>query len=124
MSADLRSASGHALCVDSAHPSLPGHFPGSPVVPGVVLLSQVLADLAVQFPTVQVTGIHKLKFLRMLLPEQTFTAEFNMVDLTAMRFKCLQEGAVLAEGRLAIRINARRRPGSSISGLSVSGLSA
>lgn len=27
------------------HPSLPGHFPGRPVVPGVVLLSEVLACL-------------------------------------------------------------------------------
>jgi 3-hydroxyacyl-[acyl-carrier-protein] dehydratase len=27
------------------HPSLPGHFPGHPVVPGVVLLDEVLACL-------------------------------------------------------------------------------
>ena len=27
------------------HPSLPGHFPGRPVVPGVVLLDEVLACL-------------------------------------------------------------------------------
>jgi 3-hydroxyacyl-[acyl-carrier-protein] dehydratase len=27
------------------HPSLPGHFPGNPVVPGVVLLDEVFARL-------------------------------------------------------------------------------
>ena len=27
------------------HPSLPGHFPGNPVVPGVVLLDEVFACL-------------------------------------------------------------------------------
>ena len=60
MSADAS----RTLCVDDAHPSLPGHFPGAPIVPGVVLLSEVLADQRRQLPHVQVIGIKKLKFLR------------------------------------------------------------
>ena len=28
------------------HPSLPGHFPGAPLVPGVVILDEVIAALA------------------------------------------------------------------------------
>ena len=31
--------------VATNHPSLPGHFPGRPLVPGVVLLDEVLACL-------------------------------------------------------------------------------
>ncbi|MGE0115918.1 MAG: hydroxymyristoyl-ACP dehydratase [Steroidobacteraceae bacterium] len=102
----MPAAPSRTLCVDNTHPSLPGHFPGMPVVPGVVLLSQVLADLRVQFPAVQVTGIRKLKFLRMLLPEQPFTVEFEPADATSMRLKCWQDGAVLAEGRLSVRTQA------------------
>lgn len=100
MSAD----SSHILCVNNAHPSLPGHFPGTPVVPGVVLLSEVLADLRRQLPQVQATGIKKLKFLRMLFPEQRFTVEFGEPAERNLRFKCWQDGALLAEGNLALQL--------------------
>jgi 3-hydroxymyristoyl/3-hydroxydecanoyl-(acyl carrier protein) dehydratase len=99
MSADAS----HALCVDDAHPSLPGHFPGSPVVPGVVLLSEVLAEQRRQLPQVRVTGIKKLKFLRMLFPNQEFTVEFGATAANNLRFKCWQGGTLLAEGNFVLK---------------------
>ncbi len=42
-SAGMRPLGRFTIAAD--HPSLPGHFPGRPVVPGVVLLSEVLACL-------------------------------------------------------------------------------
>ena len=99
MSAD----SSRTLCVDNAHPSLPGHFPGSPVVPGVVLLSEVLADQRRRLPLAQVIGIKRLKFMRMLFPGQAFTVEFGAATANNLRFKCWQEGALLAEGNFALK---------------------
>ena len=98
----MSAESSPALCVHDAHPSLPGHFPGAAVVPGVVLLSEVLADQRRRLPHVQVHGIKKLKFVRMLLPGQAFTVEFGTPTATHLRFKCWRDGAVLAEGNFAL----------------------
>jgi 3-hydroxyacyl-[acyl-carrier-protein] dehydratase len=94
--------SADTLRVDAAHPSLPGHFPGAPVVPGVVLLSEVLADQRRRLPHLRVTGIKKLKFVRMLLPGQSFTVDYSAPTASHLRFKCWQDGALLAEGNLAL----------------------
>jgi len=99
----MPAVSSRTLYVDSTHPSLPGHFPGTPVVPGVVLLSEILTEQHRQLPEVQVNGIRKLKFLRMLFPNQSFTVEFGEPTDKGLRFKCWQDGAVLAEGNLALQ---------------------
>ena len=51
------------LSIDYDHPSLAGHFPGHPVVPGVVLLNEVLDTLrhGSAAPLV-VTGLPMVKF--------------------------------------------------------------
>lgn len=84
----MSSAPSHALSVDRRHPSLPGHFPGAPVVPGVVFLSYILAELRRQAPALEVCGVRKLKFLRMLLPDQRFVVDFATPDRGTLRFKC------------------------------------
>lgn len=55
-----------ALRVDPKHPTLAGHFPGHPVVPGVVLLERVAAALR----TWQGVRVARLdaKFVQPLLP--------------------------------------------------------
>jgi 3-hydroxyacyl-[acyl-carrier-protein] dehydratase len=57
------------LSIAPDHPALPGHFPGQPVVPGVVLLDRLIeaAEAALARP-VLVTGLPQVKFLAPLLP--------------------------------------------------------
>ena len=64
--------------IDLRHPALPGHFPGHPVVPGVVLLDAVVAALPVHAGcAVRVTGFPSVKFLAPLAPGQDFEVRFK-----------------------------------------------
>jgi len=52
------------------HPSLPGHFPGRPVVPGVVLLDEAFTLILAQWPGRMVTGLPSVKFTQPVRPGQ------------------------------------------------------
>ncbi len=54
------------------HPALPGHFPGHPLVPGVVLLDEVLTLVLAVYPG-RVVELPQIKFLHPVLPEQIVT---------------------------------------------------
>jgi 3-hydroxyacyl-[acyl-carrier-protein] dehydratase len=93
----------HTISAD--HPSLPGHFPGAPIVPGVVILDEILAALTEWRKDSRVTIISLVKFLVPLKPEQPFTiclaASEHSEDEVA--FRCHVEDRVIVEGRLQVR---------------------
>lgn len=82
--------------IDAAHPSLPGHFPGNPVVPGVVLLDRVCAALE-RAGAGRLRRLLAVKFLAPLLPGQeallTATREGSRV-----RFRIEREGTPVLGG--------------------------
>jgi 3-hydroxymyristoyl/3-hydroxydecanoyl-(acyl carrier protein) dehydratase len=53
--------------IAASHPAFPGHFPGAPVVPGVVLLERVTSTTRRAFD-MEVVGLPQVKFLRTLFP--------------------------------------------------------
>jgi len=86
------------------HPSLPGHFPGAPLVPGVVILDEVLATLAEWRENSQLSGIRLVKFLAPLQPEQAFTIPLSVKNEHAaeVNFCCRAEDRVIVEGQLEV----------------------
>ena len=90
--------------ITADHPSLPGHFPGAPLVPGVVILDEVVAALAEWRQNSQLSGIRSVKFLAPLKPEQPFTILLSATskDPEEVSFCCRTGERVIVEGRLAL----------------------
>src|SRR6266436_8161288 len=90
------------------HPSLAGHFPGAPIVPGVVILDEVASALAEWRKDCQLTGIRAVKFVLALKPEQSFTISLVMAKDagTDVDFHCRVKDRMIVEGRLQISCGA------------------
>jgi 3-hydroxymyristoyl/3-hydroxydecanoyl-(acyl carrier protein) dehydratase len=56
--------------IPSDDPCLDGHFPGRPLVPGVVLLERVLAAVEAGHGPLGPLRLPQVKFLQPLLPDQ------------------------------------------------------
>jgi len=85
------------------HPSLPGHFPGRPLVPGVVLLDRVLD--AIEAHAGHAPGplrLPQVKFVQPLLPGEAARVELDPIDGDAprWRFRVLREATLLASGEV------------------------
>ena len=88
--------------IAASHPALPGHFPGHPVVPGVVMLEAVAAALSQHAGgTARITGFPVVKFLAPLLPEREFEIVFGNKHPGLMTFEVVANGEKLASGSVA-----------------------
>lgn len=85
--------------ISKNHPSLPGHFPGSPVVPGVVILERVLASLPQQSPSTYPLLLSWVKFLLPLLPEQRATIDWEEHSMRRT-FRVYHQEALIVVGQL------------------------
>lgn len=87
----------------NTHPSLDGHFPGDPIVPGVVLLEYVQAMLRCWRPDHDVTGLARAKFLSPLEPDTPFSINLTQKDKDTINFECLLEARILAVGTWTVK---------------------
>jgi 3-hydroxymyristoyl/3-hydroxydecanoyl-(acyl carrier protein) dehydratase len=86
------------------HPSLAGHFPGNPIVPGVIILEEVIQALQQWRKDYQVTGIPAAKFLKPLPPDQTFTIKLIDNKGGRVKFVCTVDNQPLAQGQLKVKL--------------------
>jgi len=88
------------LTIPSSHPALPGHFPGRPVVPGAVILAEVVHVATNLLGAVRVTGLTSVKFSNPMLPEQRCELVLTDAGAGVATFELTHEGVRVASGRL------------------------
>lgn len=90
------------LRIEPDHPALPGHFPGAPVVPGVVLLDHVVELLQEQAGAgTFASSIPWVKFMKPVLPGQTVLLGAEALSAAEFGFTCRIGRERVAEGRVA-----------------------
>lgn len=102
----MNEASTHEfeLRIDSEHPSLPGHFPGRPIVPGVVLLDTVIAGAERWLGrSLQVKALPQTKFVQPLLPEQPANVSLALAR-DELKFEITSEQGRIAQGALKLDV--------------------
>lgn len=82
----------------ASHPALPGHFPGRPLVPGVLLLDAALALIAAANPGTAPAGLARVKFLAPIAPDQDVAVRCGASAAGRVPFSCLRDGVVVIEG--------------------------
>ena len=85
--------------IPSDHPSLPGHFPGRPLVPGVLLLERVLEAIEAMQGPLAAVRLPQVKFAQPLLPGEV--AEIVVEGGTPRwKFRVLRGETLLASGEV------------------------
>lgn len=91
--------------IPSDHPSLPGHFPGRPVVPGVIVLERVLEAIEATHGALGALRLPQVKFTQPLLPDEI--ADITITgDAPRWRFRVSRGDTLLASGEVALQEDA------------------
>jgi 3-hydroxyacyl-[acyl-carrier-protein] dehydratase len=80
------------------HPALPGHFPGRPIVPGVVLLDRVVELIAAGKRPV---GLPAVKFMQPVLPGDEVEVR-SSTEGRRISFSCAVGGVEVARGTVLV----------------------
>lgn len=87
--------------VPADHPAFAGHFPGRPIVPGVVLLDHAIQAVA-QALGAPVAAVGNVKFLSPVGPGAELEFSWQAGAGRAVRFDIASAGVAVATGSLTL----------------------
>ena len=88
--------------VSHDHPALPGHFPGRPVVPGVVVLERVVQAIEAAQGPLGALRLPQVKFVQPLLPGERADIAIEAVagDPLRWKFRVTRGDVAIASGEV------------------------
>lgn len=101
-----------ALEIPVDHPAFAGHFPGRPIVPGVVLLDAVqrVIESAIKSTSgLTLAGISVAKFHSPVSPGEALILDYAVSD-NAVRFDIRCGPRKIADGRFTVLFSANTEP--------------
>jgi 3-hydroxymyristoyl/3-hydroxydecanoyl-(acyl carrier protein) dehydratase len=99
------------LIIPPDHPAFAGHFPGAPIVPGVLLLDEVMHAIEAASGLRLTPGqIAAAKFLRPVGPGEALVIRHDVQGNGAVRFEILSGAHKVASGSFAPARNSEGEP--------------
>lgn len=86
------------------HPTAPGHFPGNPIIPGVLLLDEVMKAVAGTLDRGSDIMIRSAKFFRPVRPGEGVQVRWQSEANGSIKFECrtLEGDDLAAAGTIEI----------------------
>jgi len=79
------------------HPTAAGHFPGNPIIPGAVLLDEVVCALQAE-TGFSASVIRAAKFLAPVLPGDVLRLIWQEMTPAIVKFECWRDATIVASG--------------------------
>lgn len=93
-----------SLKISADHPAFVGHFPGTPIVPGVVLLDEVMHVITVDTGlTATAWQLSSVKFLSPLKPDETVIIKHEQLANGTLKFEVSAENRQIVIGSLVVK---------------------
>lgn len=92
-----------SLSIRCDHPAYKGHFPGDPILPGVVLLDEALHAIGIILEKdLSACVINNVKFLSPVRPGEPVTVDFTLTEDLLVRFQLHSHHRKVATGVLRL----------------------
>ena len=86
--------------VPAEHACYSDHFPGTPVVPGALLLKWMFEQISGK-KSVRIFVVKQIKFLAVVLPDDQLRIEFSVSDTdNQMSIDCYRDQTLIVKGKV------------------------